>query len=95
MQVDEDTGAKQAHQKALCRRYIAKKATKFTYKTIRLVVERLKEKWSPEQISGWLKRIQICISHEHIYQFLLENKRKGGILYASTSFSQETQETLW
>ncbi len=31
--------AKQAHQKALCRRYTAKKATKFTYKTIRLVVE--------------------------------------------------------
>ena len=73
--------AKQAHQKALCRRYTAKKATKFTYKTIRLVIERLKEKWSPEQISGWLKRIQICISHERIYQFLLENKRKGGILY--------------
>ncbi len=73
--------AKQSHQKALHRRYTAKKAIKFTHKTIRLVIERLKEKWSPEQISGWLKRIQIYISHERIYQFLLENKREGGILY--------------
>jgi IS30 family transposase len=73
--------ARQAHQKALYRRSTAKKATKFTHKTIRLVIERLKDKWSPEQISGWLQRIQIYISHERIYQFLLENKREGGSLY--------------
>ncbi len=63
------------------RRYTAKKAIKFTHKTIRSVIKLLKAKWSPEQISGWLKRIQNYISHEHTYQFLLENKREGRMLY--------------
>jgi len=73
--------AKQAQQKALYRRHTAEKAIKLTHRIIRLIVTRLREKWSPEQISGWLKRMQIYISHERVYQFLLENKRKGGILY--------------
>ena len=73
--------AKQAQKKALYRRHTAKKAIKLTHKTVRLVVKRLKEKCSPEQISGWFKRMQIRISHERIYQFLLENRREGGILY--------------
>ena len=73
--------AKQAQQKTLHRRHTAEKAIRLTHRIIRLTVKRLKDKWSPEQISGWLKRMQIHISHERIYQFLLENKRKGGILY--------------
>ncbi len=68
--------AKQAQQKALYRRYTAEKSIKLTHRIIRLIVTRLNDKWSPEQISGWLKRMQIHISHERIYQFLLENKRK-------------------
>ena len=63
------------------RRHTAEKAIRLTHRIIRLIVTRLNDKWSPEQISGWLKRMQIHISHERIYQFLLENKRKGGILY--------------
>jgi transposase, IS30 family len=66
--------AKQAQQKALYRRHTSEKAIRLTYRIIGLIVTKLKEKWSPEQISGWLKRIQIRISHERIYQFLLENK---------------------
>ncbi|HJO56159.1 MAG TPA: IS30 family transposase, partial [Candidatus Scalindua sp.] len=73
--------AKQAHYNASYRRHTAIKAIKLTRETVRLIIEKIKEKWSPEQISGWLKRIQIYISHERIYQFLLENKRKGGKLY--------------
>ena len=73
--------AKQAHHNASYRRHTAKKAIKLTRETIRLIIEKIKEKWSPEQISGWLRRIQIYISHERIYQYLLENKRKGGKLY--------------
>jgi len=42
----------------------------------------LKEKWSPEQIAGRFKLLGIGqISHESIYQRLLQDKRKGGILY--------------
>ena len=73
--------AKQAHHNASYRRHTAKKAIKLTREIIRVIIEKIKAKWSPEQISGWLRRIQIYISHERIYQFLLENKRKGGKLY--------------
>jgi len=55
--------AKQAQQKALYRRHTAEKAIRLTHRIIRLTVTRLNDKWSPEQISGWLKRMQIHISH--------------------------------
>jgi IS30 family transposase len=47
-----------------------------------LVERLLRQDWSPEQISGRLKKEQrICISHEWIYQYVLEDKRAGGDLY--------------
>ena len=47
------------------------------------VVERLlQQDWSPEQISGRLKKEQrICISHEWIYQYVLADKQAGAELY--------------
>ena len=47
------------------------------------IVERLlRQDWSPEQISGRLKKEQgIQISHEWIYQHILEDKRDSGDLY--------------
>jgi transposase, IS30 family len=40
-----------------------------------LVEKLLKQDWSPEQISGRLKKEQsICISHEWIYQYVLKDK---------------------
>jgi len=46
-------------------------------------VERLlREDWSPEQISLWLKAEgTISISHEWIYQYILQDKTDGGVLY--------------
>ncbi|MBM3180076.1 MAG: IS30 family transposase [Chloroflexi bacterium] len=42
----------------------------------------LRQEWSPEQISGRLKKEQgIRISHEWIYQHILEDQRAGGDLY--------------
>jgi IS30 family transposase len=42
----------------------------------------LKEDWSPEQISLWLKAEHaISISHEWIYQHILQDKADGGELY--------------
>ena len=38
----------------------------------------LRIEWSPEQISGWLKERQnVKVSHEHIYQYILKDKRTG------------------
>jgi len=46
-------------------------------------VERLlREDWSPEQITLWLKaEYNVSISHEWIYQYILQDKAKGGVLY--------------
>ena len=42
----------------------------------------LRQDWSPEQISGRLKKEQqVCISHEWIYQYVLKDKQAGGDLY--------------
>ena len=42
----------------------------------------LREDWSPEQISLWLGAEKgISISHEWIYQYILQDKQVGGMLY--------------
>lgn len=42
----------------------------------------LKEDWSPEQISLWLKaELAVSISHEWIYQYILQDKVYGGVLF--------------
>ncbi|MEE3386451.1 MAG: IS30 family transposase [Prevotella sp.] len=45
---------------------------------IRLLKE---EQWSPEQISGYLAKNQMSISHESIYRIIRSDKRNGGNLY--------------
>jgi len=45
------------------------------------VIELLKLQWSPEQISGRLRREKTKISHESIYQYIFKNAKGGGDLY--------------
>lgn len=41
-----------------------------------------KEQWSPKQIKGYCNDNQIrMVSHERIYQYIREDKSKGGMLY--------------
>lgn len=48
----------------------------------RNVTRLLRQEWSPEQISLWFKaEIDISISHEWIYQYILQDKAEGGDLY--------------
>ena len=70
----------QAHSLALERR--RKAVPRITDELWALVEKLLRQDWSPEQISGRLKKEQgIGISHEWIYQYVLEDKRAGGSLY--------------
>ena len=70
---------KQANEKALSRR--AKSKPRIMKSTWELAEEKLRDDWSPEQVSGWLKRYGIRISHEWIYQHILADKQSGGNLY--------------
>lgn len=64
------------------RRQATKYYYKFTPEVEAFVKEKLEQEWSPEQISGYAKRWKLfSISHERIYQYILEDKRKGGKLY--------------
>jgi IS30 family transposase len=55
---------------------------KFTSEIKEYVIERLKDKLSPEQISGAAKLKEIdCVSHETIYQFIWRDKKQQGTLY--------------
>ena len=50
---------------------------------ISVIEAKLKLQWSPEQISGWLKRQNEIenVSHETIYQHVWQDKLNGGNLH--------------
>lgn len=73
---------KQANEKALERRAKAVHKKRISAETWEVVEEKLRQDWSPEQVSGWLeKRQEVQISHEWIYQYILTEKQAGGDLY--------------
>jgi len=73
---------KQAHVKATNRRQNAAKYVKLTPKIITLVNSLIRQDFSPDQVSGSLKRNHgVMISHETIYRHLLDDKANGGALY--------------
>ena len=71
----------QAHNRCLERR--SQKAAARIESTTWAIVERLiREDWSPEQISSWLNsELQLSVSTEWIYQYILSDKQSGGLLY--------------
>ncbi len=71
----------QAERRA-SRRLRAKSQPRISAALWDLVRDLIQQQWSPEQISGWLRVTHNeRISHEWIYQYILENKRKGGSLF--------------
>jgi len=72
-------------QQAQCfteKRRQAKVQCRLPHSLWRQVERLLREDWSPEQISLWLKaEYPVSISHEWIYQYILQDKANGGVLY--------------
>jgi len=72
---------KQAHEKAVDRRK-RKAGVPILQETWQLIEAKLQLDWSPEQISGWLKKEQLpSVSPEWIYQYVYADKRAGGTLH--------------
>lgn len=63
------------------RRKLAIKSMKMTSSMIQTIETKLVEKWSPEQISGWLFDGGKSLSHETIYRYIWQDKAKQGKLY--------------
>jgi IS30 family transposase len=67
---------KQAQASTDSRRLAACKAIKMTTALIALIESKLTVKWSPEQVSGWIREDQgIDISYETIYQHIVSDKK--------------------
>lgn len=72
---------KQAHRFA-CGRQSVPKYQKWNCNIQEIVNSKLRLQWSPEQISGHLKfNKNIDISHERIYQYILQDKKENGNLW--------------
>lgn len=70
-----------AHNKAMDRR-LGKSISKISESDWQKVEKKIKDKWSPEQISERFKTEEnIDISHEWIYQYILKDKKNNGDLY--------------
>lgn len=73
---------RQAQRKAIERRRATVKAHKMTAEMIDEIEDKIYQKWSPAQISGWLDVEEATsISHERIYQHVWSDKAAGGRLY--------------
>lgn len=71
----------QAHNQAENRKKSASKHIKMTPALIGKIESMLRKDWSPEQVSGVLKKEGISISHETIYQYIWAKKDRGGDLH--------------
>lgn len=77
--------AEKAHKYAMARRRRARRRSWFSPEQWHQVDTWLRQKWSPEQISGTLAVLDTWrISPETIYRHILRDKRAGGTLYKST-----------
>jgi len=71
-----------AHLQTRYRHQSKSKHTAITPTIERYIRDKLKDGWSPEQISGRMKIEKInTVSHECIYQFIYKNKANKGRLY--------------
>ena len=71
-----------AQEEYVKRRLRCRKPFKLIGALLNTMLTKLKQYWSPEQISGWLKKEgKASISHECIYQYLEREKTNGGKFY--------------
>ncbi len=86
---------KQAQTLSDKRRLTACKVIKMTTTLIALIDTKIEEKWSPEQISGWLKEERSThISHETIYLHIWSDKQCGGHLFQHLCRKSGVYQTL-
>ena len=77
-----DYRPRQAQHKSQQRQHEAAKALKQTPQLLAQIEEKLRQEWSPEQISGWMGRTGgVSLSHEWIYQYVRGDGQRGGGLY--------------
>ena len=83
---------KQANKKAIERRQ-GKISPRIDGSTWSFVEQLICREWSPEQISAWMKKnMDISVSHEWIYQYVLKDKLVGGSLHLHLRCKQKRKK---
>lgn len=73
--------ASTAQERTNGRRSRARRNLRFTPADFAVIDQLLCRQWSPEQVSGHLRRTgQLSISHETIYRHIWRDKKEGGLL---------------
>ena len=76
----EEYSSVEAHRLSRVKHHCAK--PKYNADVWNGVESRIKEGWSPEQITGFFRKEEKPVpSYEWIYQYLLTDKAEGGLLY--------------
>jgi transposase, IS30 family len=71
-----------AQERTNGRRSRSRRNSRFSAADFALVDGLLRRQWSPEQVSGYLRREgRLSISHETIYRHVWRDKKDGGLLY--------------
>jgi IS30 family transposase len=71
-----------AQEQANGRRSRSRRNRRFTGRDWKRVEKLLGEKWSPEQASGYLRKMgELSISHETIYRYVWADRARGGHLH--------------
>ena len=74
--------AARAQERAVARRKRSRRNQQFGAEELTAVEGLLREQWSPEQVSGYLRRVAgLAISHETIYRHIWRDLRRGGTLH--------------
>ena len=74
--------ARRAHERTVARRRRSRRNTRFGPAAMAQVDTLLHQQWSPEQVSGYLRRSgELRISHETIYRHVWRDRRAGGSLH--------------
>ena len=87
---------RQAQKRADARKKNAKKHVKMTCYLKFEIARKVREDWSPEQISGYFRRQKTSdISHPTIYTYVGEDREKGGTLWKHLRRSVKKRKKLY
>ena len=89
--VDGEYNPEQANKKAMNRKK-GKRSKRIDQQDWSIVENLIQKEWSPEQVSGWLKKEgKLDISHTYIYDYIWKDKQNGGDLYENLRHDNENR----
>jgi len=88
--IDDSYRPSKAQRRTRARRRRSRRNQHFTHQDYKIVRQLIRKQWSPEQITGYLKKEGLrCFSHETIYKYIWRDKRNGGTVWKHLRCAQK------